>query len=96
MKTSPFKNSNFKDEYYERFNKQKSEFWDIFKSHYIPSPSFKDLVEKMLNPNPKERPTITEVLNHPWLSEPCLSRIEYQKDLTSKFKKIMGKVRKEQ
>ncbi|KAL8489593.1 hypothetical protein ACS0TY_024995 [Phlomoides rotata] len=27
----------------------------------------KDLVKKMLNPNPKQRPTAEEVLDHPWL-----------------------------
>ncbi|WOL01843.1 calcium-dependent protein kinase 2-like isoform X1 [Canna indica] len=33
------------------------------------SPGAKDLVNKMLNTNPKERLTAQEVLNHPWIKE---------------------------
>lgn len=27
----------------------------------------KDLVMKMLSPNPKNRPTVAEILEHPWM-----------------------------
>jgi serine/threonine protein kinase len=31
------------------------------------SSTAKDLVQKMLSPNPHHRPSITEVLDHPWI-----------------------------
>ena len=34
------------------------------------SPELQDLLEKLLEKDPRKRPTITEILQHPWLDEP--------------------------
>jgi serine/threonine protein kinase len=49
--------------------------WDLI------STSAKDLIIQMINLNPKKRPTINEVLEHPWLSkcfEKHLPQLVYQ------------------
>lgn len=36
---------------------------------FFVSESCRDLLEKMMSVNPRERPTIQEILNHPWFTE---------------------------
>ena len=50
----------------------------------------------MLNPNPKERIALSEVLKHPWICGECPSREEYRKEMNTRVKKVMVKIRKEQ
>ena len=50
---------------------QKETFWNTLQVLYQVSiePSLRDLLKKMLLSNPMMRPTLTQVLNHPWLVE---------------------------
>jgi hypothetical protein len=50
----------------------------------------------MMNPNPKERIPLVEILKHPWMSGDVLTRDEYRKEMNSRVKKVMVKIRKEQ
>ena len=50
----------------------------------------------MLNPNPKERITIYEIMKHPWTNGESMSRDEYRKEMNVRVKKVMVKIRKEQ
>lgn len=87
MKAQPFKSSDIKDEHYSKLaNCENQKFWDIFSGKAAPSLDFKgtnlyylDLIEKMLNPNPKERITINQMMKHPWTNGESMSRDEYRK-----------------
>jgi serine/threonine protein kinase len=46
-------------------------FWQAHKDaeegNDIYSPEFKDLFEKMMALNPRDRPTLDDILAHPWM-----------------------------
>ena len=59
----------------------------------------KDLIKKMINENPDKRPSINEVLEHPWFSkglsedllEETYSEMEWRKSYMAKyFNKSLG------
>jgi len=39
---------------------------------------FKDLVEKMLVHDPNSRPTLRDIMNHPWMIGPIASKNEIE------------------
>lgn len=53
-----------------------------------------DLIEKLLNPNPKDRITLEEICKHPWFMGETISKMEYKKEISSRLKKVLLKVRK--
>jgi len=62
LKSIPFNSSLYDDPYYSRLcKKDTSQFWKIFDSENILSPEFKDLIEKMMNPNPEQRLTLNGI-----------------------------------
>jgi serine/threonine protein kinase len=63
---------------YKKFN----EYWKHI-SNQIPSVSnnFKDLYLKMVSFDPKERPTIQEIFEHPWMKEKIPSESEITNEL---------------
>jgi len=73
--TLPFHNANSSDRFFSFIlNKDFAQFWRLHmmrrgdsKSKGVISSDFKDLIAKMLSADPKERPTIDEVLAHDWL-----------------------------
>lgn len=73
---SPFLNANVQDSYYRYFyfKKRCSQFWKIhpkakdLESQGLLSDEFKDLIEQVLNPSPKLRLTLEEILAHPWMN----------------------------
>lgn len=44
------------------------------------SPEFKDLFQRMLALEPKKRPTIEEVLAHPWMQGPIVDQESWKAD----------------
>ena len=46
------------------------------------SPEFKDLFEKMIQVSPNKRPSIEQILAHPWMQEPVASEAEIREDFT--------------
>jgi serine/threonine protein kinase len=63
-------------------NKNYIEYWKTI-SHQIPpvSSNFKDLYIKMVSYNSKERPTIQEIFEHPWMKENTPSESEIVNEL---------------
>lgn len=55
-----------------------------------------DLVERLLDPNPKSRISLLEVKKHKWFVGELPSKGEYQKDMNLRIKKVGAKIRKEQ
>lgn len=48
----------------------------------------------MLNPNPKERIPLSEIMKHPWVNCDSVTREEYRKEMNTRVKKVMVKLRK--
>ena len=74
-------------------DKNEKNFWNILEKSGIDgfSPEFKNLFFKMVAFNPKERPTIEEILNHEWMKEIIKLNEEefrqYEENLIKELKK---------
>lgn len=78
---SPFSYSDKKDPLYKCLTERMPNlFWKMHnRTHrfgdFHPSAEFKSLFEKMMEFVPKQRPTIDEILKHPWMSMPLDKKI---------------------
>jgi serine/threonine-protein kinase Chk1 len=89
----PFENSSPNDPHYKLIREKKYEtFWH---SHSKKKPagffstSFKELVQRMIAFNPKERPTLSEIMKHEWvLEEPPCSHEQMVAEFTDRQKKL--------
>lgn len=68
----PFSSANPQDPHYRLLAANRAEiFWQAHKDAEegtdIYSPEFKDLFEKMMALNPAQRPTLDDILAHPWM-----------------------------
>ena len=73
------------------------QYFDIFKNiiNVELSENFKDLYTKMITYEPKNRPTIEEILAHPWFDEiKNLGKEEEKKEIEVKLKEIYDKIKK--
>lgn len=61
MKSQPFNSTHYEDPYYKKLCNNKTNFWKIFASNCEPSLEFKDLIEKMLQDDPKKRLSLEEI-----------------------------------
>ena len=59
-------------------NKNWTQFWKLHEEGRRLSSSFKDLIQSMMSYYPKERPSFTEILQHPWLNEHTATPSEVQ------------------
>ena len=66
----PF-NEAIKEDYYWNLlaSGQTDRYWHKTGGQGL-SENFKDLILKMINPDPVKRPTVDELRNHPWMQEP--------------------------
>jgi len=69
----PFTTAEPKDPFYRCLGANREDiFWQIHskskpEGDKFFSDNFKDLVSKMLQLDPSQRPSITEILEHPWM-----------------------------
>lgn len=64
----PFKDSSHNDYYYDLLiNKKYDKYWKETNGQYL-SNNFKDLFIKMTSYNPEDRPTIEDIMDHPWMT----------------------------
>lgn len=68
----PFKSASNKDKHYQMIATNGVDtFWqkhaEVSDGEDIYSPEFKDLFQRMIQVSPKKRPTIEEILAHPWM-----------------------------
>ena len=66
----PFSAPAKEDFYFQRLQYRPEEFWSIMdsKRDSPTSPEFKDLIEKLLRFDPDERPCLSDLMSHKWLS----------------------------
>lgn len=63
----PFQEARLDDYYYKLLAAGKNEkYWKKTGGEAL-SHDFKDLMQKMLNYQPEQRPTVEELINHPWM-----------------------------
>jgi serine/threonine protein kinase len=88
----PFIQAEATDQYYKLIAKKKfKEFWKVHNRGRKPgffSRNFRDLTEKMLAQDPKDRLTMKEILNHPWMKGKMPTHEEIAKVFAER-KKIM-------
>lgn len=68
----PFQIARPIDPYYRLIAAKSDTFWDIFQSRSkesLFSEDFMNLVTSLLSLKPTERPTIDEILSHPWMQK---------------------------
>ena len=67
----PFEAANPKDTFYTALAQNRADlFWKAHQrinQHVTPTEEFKQLVQAMLQLNPMDRPTIPEIMGHPWM-----------------------------
>jgi len=97
---TPFTTADEQDKYYSHvINGEWKKYWQSQKSSNL-SKSFKDLIQKMIDPEPSNRLTLDELKNHSWYAGKMLSdeemhlrlvaRKEYRLSASSK---IVGEVK---
>ena len=80
-----FKRATKNDKYYSLIINDKDgtykAYWEFFKKaiNLTPSDNFKDLYTKLIAYEPKNRPSIEEILDHPWFDEIKNLSIEEEK-----------------
>ena len=89
----PFSSANPKDPHYRLIAANHADvFWQAHaeaeEGNDIYSAEFKDLFEKMLALNPGQRPSIEEVMAHPWMQGPVPSAQEIHDDFTERKGKV--------
>lgn len=92
----PFESPTREDEFYQYFiMKKKNYFWKMHQkkrrtfsnqAYNILSYEVKSLISDLLSPNPKERPDVSEIKEHPWLQKKdLLSEEELRKMMSERI-----------
>ena len=83
-------------------NKNYGKYWKIVESQHqfngiTLSQEFKDLYLKMVEYNPKYRPSIDEILNHPWFNDinnmENINKEKLELELKEEFSELVGKIK---
>jgi len=82
------------DRYYSLFQRDNSGFWALHsksKPAGFYSPEFQDLINKLLAAESEDRPTVAQVLEHPWLGGESLSVERAQAEVALRWRKAQEK-----
>jgi len=91
LQSIPFNNSLFSDPYYSRLcKKDTSKFWKIFDTENKLTSEFRDLIERMMEPNPYKRITIDGIKKHPWYLGPLPSFEEVSAEMRKRGEIILA------
>jgi len=88
--TPPFKVALKRDPRYKQFVENKLVFWNII-SHASKCPineNFADLICKILASDPLNRPTIEQMLAHPWIKDNIATEEQYQCEFRERRKRV--------
>lgn len=82
------------DRYYSFFQRDNQRFWALHsksKPAGFYSPEFQDLINKMLAAESEDRPTVTQVLEHPWLGGETLSIEQARTEVAQRWRRAQEK-----
>jgi len=88
----PFGRADTRDPYYRLLVNNEARFWDMHsrnKPQNFYSEGFKDLIRRMLALEPENRPSISEIRQHPWFNGPAASAEEVASELTNRRQRIL-------
>jgi serine/threonine protein kinase len=87
---NPFIQVDSKDHYYKLFYENKEKlFWsNYFKNKNQPSLNFQNLVTAMISIEPSHRPSLSEIINHPWIRE----EVPTENELETLFCQLNSKI----
>ena len=68
------------DRLYMRFCTEEEKFWNAY-SELSLTTEFKALLDALLNADPFLRPSISEIINHPWFQNDCGTNDEVREEL---------------
>lgn len=78
----PFQKTDSSDWWFDKLSRGKHAlFWKAHMRTVFFSPDVQDLINKMLEPNPKKRITIADIRKHPWYNGPILSQTTLSKEI---------------
>lgn len=87
-KCPPFRGAHMKDPYFRRLTApDKKAFWKIFGGMDL-SEMARDLFEKMAEKDPRERISIAEIKQHPWINGEVLSSEHLVHELASRSRTL--------
>lgn len=91
---TPFLKANKSDPYYSKVIEGKwEELWELYsKMDNFDTPfsqSFKDLISKLLNPNPRKRLSISEIKKHEWFNGIVASEVEVYEEMIKRRNRIL-------
>ena len=77
-------------------SKQYAKFWAFHThrktSNFNPSPEFRDMFQKLVDPNPATRITIPEIMTHPWFNSEPATREEFLDFFSSRRLQSQGSI----
>ena len=90
---TPFMKANKYDMYYSKIMQGNlDELWDVYSKidnfDYHFSSSFKDLISKLLESNPRKRITLQEIKSHEWFNEKIASPIDVYEEMLKRKNRI--------
>lgn len=91
---TPFLKAHKSDQYYSKVIEDKwDELWEQYyeMDNFITpfSPGFKDLISKLLTPNPRKRLTIQKIKQHEWFKGKVASEAEIFEEMTKRWNNIL-------
>ena len=88
----PFNFARSNDVYYKCIASNRSDlFWKLVSKGLPPgfySDDFKDIIVSMLQLDPNHRPTMSELFQHPWVTGPLPSGMEFNNEIKTRRDKI--------
>ncbi len=92
----PFKNTKLEDDRYKLIRAEYfEEFWKPYMYRYSCSVELIQLINLMFAYDPVERPSINEILNHPWMLLPTPSKEKVVEEFTKREKVIEQEKKRE-
>eukprot|EP00826_Nyctotherus_ovalis_P053660 TRINITY_DN6999_c0_g1_i2.p2 TRINITY_DN6999_c0_g1~~TRINITY_DN6999_c0_g1_i2.p2 ORF type:complete len:165 (-),score=39.08 TRINITY_DN6999_c0_g1_i2:113-607(-) len=81
----PFREASLRDPYFKRLARgSKDDYWKVYKAASVP-PLFRDLFERIAEPDLAKRAGLREIHAHPWMAGPVHSPAELRAAMTGRM-----------
>ena len=84
--TPPFMKAMDEDLFYRQIKEKSDLFWKVHQKDHGPyNKDFKSLFSSMVSFDPKERPNLKDILQHPWLKGEVASQLEINEEMSKRY-----------